>query len=175
MALAIAESGSNVLLVDCDFRKPSQHKIFEVSKDVCMDYAEALNNGIGMNNLIKRYGNTSLYIAFNKAENQEENNEQIEALKEMIAHFRAHMDYIILDTAPLALVSQVEELARLADTAILIVREDTVMAQDINDAIDALNRSADHVLGCILSNASNNPHRRTKYSGYGGHYGKRAK
>lgn len=175
MALALAASGSNVLLLDCDFRKPSQHKIFEVLPEVCMDYAESLKNGAGMNSLIKKYGNMSLYIGFNKAENQEENNEQIKALQQMIAHFRTSMDYIILDTAPIALVSQVEELARLADTAILVVREDMVLAQDVNDAVDALGRAADHMLGCILSDAAKNPNRKLKYSGYGGHHGKRAK
>lgn len=174
IALALAEAGSHALLIDCDFHKPSQHKIFEVSPDVCIDYAESLKNGVDMNSLIKKYGNKSLYIGFNKAENQEENNEQIKALQQMIAHFRASMDYIILDTAPIALVSQVEELARLADTAILIVREDYVLTQDINDAVDALGRAADHVLGCILSDAAHNPNGRL-YSGYGGHYGKRAK
>lgn len=174
IALALAAEGCNVLLLDCDFRKPSQHKIFEVSQEVCIDYAESLKNGVSMNSLIKKYGNKSLYIGFNKAENQEENNEQIRALQQIIAHFRASMDYILLDTAPIALVSQVEELARLADTAILVVREDTVLAQDINDAVDALGRAADHMLGCILSDAAKNPNGRT-YSGYGGHHGKRAK
>ncbi|MFQ3550190.1 MAG: polysaccharide biosynthesis tyrosine autokinase, partial [Armatimonadota bacterium] len=40
LAVALAKEGAKVILVDCDFRKPSQHSIFEIS------------NNIGISNLL---------------------------------------------------------------------------------------------------------------------------
>ena len=103
-------------------------------------------------------------------------------LRQMIRRYRAQMDYIILDTAPLALVSDTEEMARLADTTILVVREDAVLASKINDCIDILNQTDAPVLGCVLNNSmSGKVHssasKTSEYAhvSYGGHYGKTAK
>ena len=99
-------------------------------------------------------------------------------LKQMIDRYRASMDYIILDTAPLALVSDTEDLARLADTTILVVREDAILAKKINDTIDVLNQTNAQVLGCVLNNAVQGLTAKAGYHGYsayGGHYGKYAK
>ena len=96
----------------------------------------------------------------------------------MIDRYRESMDYIILDTAPLALVSDTEDLARLADNTILIVREDAILAKKINDTIDVLNQTNAQVLGCILNNAAQSLAVQSGYNGYsayGGHYGKYAK
>ena len=50
------------------------------------------------------------------------------------------MDYIILDTPPMGMTADAEELAEYADAAVLSVRQDGVLTRDINDAIDALNQ-----------------------------------
>ena len=51
------------------------------------------------------------------------------------------MDYVVVDTSPLALVADTEELAQMTDASVLVVRQDTVLAKDINDAIDILNNT----------------------------------
>ena len=69
------------------------------------------------------YKTTSMYVLFNsKADASAELVMESGELRQMIHRYRAQMDYIILDTAPLALVSDTEEMARLADTTILVVR-----------------------------------------------------
>ena len=84
------------------------------------------------------------------------------------------MDYVVIDTSPLALVADTEELAQMTDASVLVVREDTVLTKDINDAIDILNNTRGKVLGCILNGSSSRSTGRNGHYGYGGHYGKRA-
>lgn len=101
-------------------------------------------------------------------------------LKKIVEFCRQKMDYIIIDTSPLALVSDTEELAQMADASVLVVRQDTVLTKDINDAVDILNNTRGKVLGCILNDTSSQSYNGSGHYGYGGHhryggyYGKRA-
>lgn len=95
-------------------------------------------------------------------------------LKQIIAFCREKMDYVVIDTSPLALVADTEELAQMTDASVLVVRQDTVLTKDINDAIDILNNTRGKVLGCILNGVTSQNMAGSGHYGYGGHYGKRA-
>ena len=133
LALSLAQGGSRVMLIDCDFRKPAQYKIFNVRDNEETDLGDVLIN-----------------------------------------HCREKMDYVVIDTSPLALVADTEELAQMTDASVLVVRQDTVLTKDINDAIDILNNTRGKVLGCILNGVTSQNMAGSGHYGYGGHYGKRA-
>ena len=95
-------------------------------------------------------------------------------LKQIIAFCREKMDYVVIDTSPLALVADTEELAQMTDASVLVVRQDTVLTKDINDAIDILNNTRGKVLGRILNGVTPQNMAGSGHYGYGGHYGKRA-
>ncbi|MDY4443103.1 MAG: polysaccharide biosynthesis tyrosine autokinase [Butyricicoccus sp.] len=176
VALSIAREGKKVLLIDCDFRKPSQYKIFGQTEE--RNFVRLLKDGKA-EAAVTQYQNTSLYGVFNtQADPAAERLLESGELKRMIDRYRESMDYIILDTAPLALVSDTEDLARLAESTVLVVREDVILAKKINDTIDVLNQTNAQVLGCILNNAAQSLTVQSGYNGYsayGGHYGKYAK
>ena len=56
-----------------------------------------------------------------------------------------------MDTSPMALVADAEDLIALVDSAVLVVRQNLVEAEQINDAIDGLNASGDKLLGCVFN------------------------
>ena len=182
LAMALAKEGKHVLLIDCDFRKPSQYKIFQRPEHESIDLLQELRRGTA-ERVAMPYKTTSMYVLFNsKADASAELVMESGELRQMIHRYRAQMDYIILDTAPLALVSDTEEMARLADTTILVVREDAVLASKINDCIDILNQTDAPVLGCVLNNSMSGKVRSSAsktsehaHVSYGGHYGKTAK
>ena len=91
----------------------------------------------------------------------------------LIQFFRSRMDYIIVDTSPMALVSDTEEIAQYVDASLLVMAQDLVLAKDINDTVDALNATKGKVLGCVFNDVvTGTPGRMSSY-GYGGYYGKR--
>ena len=98
-----------------------------------------------------------------------------DAIKCLIDGFAGDADYIVIDTAPISLVSDAEELATMVDTSIIVVRQHMVEAREINDTIDALG-GREHMLGCVLNNArkDNISSVSSGYGygsyGYGGHY-----
>lgn len=177
LAYAMAQSGSNVLLMDCDFRKPAQYKIFDAEEEA-VNLPEILENRKGSSDILRKQKDVKLYTIFNRVpttslEKLLENG----TLEKMLEFLREKMDYIILDSSPMALVADTEELAHMADATVLVVRQDMVLAKDINDVVDTLNKTKGKVMGCIFNDVvtgfTETGSRYGGYYGYGGEYGKR--
>ena len=98
-------------------------------------------------------------------------------LKVLLQYARDKFDYIVLDTAPMGLVPDAEGIASYVDASIIVVRQDRVLARNINDVIDTLNAAGGQVLGIIFNDASSamsglQSFRGHGYGGYGsGGYG----
>lgn len=176
LALGLAQEGNKVMLIDCDFRKPAQYKIFDMEGKNGDDLGKVLTGKAGTENLIRNWNDTNLYMILNRtSSNSIEAMLKSTTLRQIVGFCRQNMDYVIIDTSPLALVSDTEELAQMADASVLVVRQDTVLTKDINDAIDILNNTRGKVLGCVLNDASSSQITgSTAHYGYGGYYEKRA-
>lgn len=179
LALALSQQDKKVLLMDSDFRRPAQHKVFDMDleKENIQNLSSVLREGEGAEKLVQNPGGTRLFAVFNT-----ESVANLEELKEfhrldiILQFFREQMDYIILDTSPMALVADTEEIAQLADASLLVIRKDRVLARDVNDAVDTLNETRAKVLGCVLNDAETLLSGSAGYGKYrygqGGYYGK---
>lgn len=177
LALALAQEQKKVLLVDCDFRRPALHKIFDVKDREMKDFSLVLQGKEKASGTFEKVQNLQLYTAFSK--------HSIENPSELISNGRLErllrscckkMDYIILDSPPMGLAVDAEELIQISDAAVLSVRQDAVLTQDINDAIDALNQKEEKVIGCIFSNVYPPIGERIRQGAYGYEgYGKYSK
>lgn len=175
LALSLAQEGNRVMLMDCDFRKPAQFKIFDVRDNEETDLGDVLINHKSADRIIRNWNDSNLYMILNKTfSNSIETLLKSTTLKQIIAFCRERMDYVVVDTSPLALVADTEELAQMTDASVLVVRQDTVLAKDINDAIDILNNTRGKVIGCILNGTASQSTGGNSHYRYGGHYGKRA-
>ena len=175
LALSLAQEGNRVMLMDCDFRKPAQFKIFDVRDNEETDLGDVLINHKSADRIIRNWNESNLYMILNKtSSNSIETLLKSTTLKQIISFCRERMDYVVVDTSPLALVADTEELAQMTDASVLVVRQDTVLTKDINDAIDILNNTRGKVIGCILNGVTSQNTGGIGHYGYGGHYGKRA-
>lgn len=175
LALSLAQEGNRVMLMDCDFRKPAQFKIFDVRDNEETNLGDVLINHKSADRIIRNWNDSNLYMILNKtSSNSIETLLKSTTLKQIIAFCRERMDYVVVDTSPLALVADTEELAQMTDASVLVVRQDTVLAKDINDAIDILNNTRGKVIGCILNGTASQSTGGNSHYRYGGHYGKRA-
>ena len=175
LALAMAMEHKNVMLIDCDFRKPSLYKVFQIPEEEQVHLKNVLNEKESMTKLIGQWKETTLYTLFNTDPMALEYLLENGLIKQILDFARKKMDYVIIDSAPMALISDTEELAQMSDASIIVLRQDMVLAKDINDAIDILNKTHGHVIGCVLNDVedgiiSSHAYGKSYYSGYGSSY-----
>jgi len=150
LALAMVEKNRRVVLLDCDFRKPSLHKIFEVQPQNEETLTSYLLEGSGDPTQIKKHG-VVLGISQNCGRSITKllNNGN---LPKLLKRLRAQADYVILDTPPMFAAADAETIAVMADTAVLVVRSDFMPTSSINEGLDRLRKSAPDVCGVVLNN-----------------------
>ena len=73
-------------------------------------------------------------------------------LAALLQQLRDEADYIVLDTPPMLAAADVETIAALVDTAVLVARADFMPLSAINEGLDRLRKSAPEVCGFVLNN-----------------------
>jgi Mrp family chromosome partitioning ATPase len=150
----LAEKGRRAALIDCDFRKPSLHKIFDmpVEKEKTITTYLLQEETDASPYLIesKKHG-IFLGVSQNSGRSITKllNNGKLSALLQQL---RTQMDYIILDTPPMLAAADTEALAAMVDTALLVVLADYMPTASINEGLDRLRKSAPEVCGFVLNN-----------------------
>lgn len=147
-----------VLLIDCDLRKPVQHKIFGVS------------NKVGLSNLIKNMDdfdvNNDQYFQKFKDGNSEGklflltsgsrvlNPQEMlasEKFKEMIRLLRTRFDFIVIDCPPISAVADAIPVSHASDGTIFVTSSKDTNKKDAKTALTQLQRNGVEVLGCVLT------------------------
>ena len=147
-----------VLLIDCDLRKPVQHKIFKVS------------NKLGISNLMKDKSEVDLEIGgyFQKFKDNSTDGKLYvltsgksvpnpqemlasERFKELIEKFREMFDYIIIDCPPLNAVADAIPVSSIVDGTLFVVSAMDTDKREAKNALTMLQRNGANVLGCMLT------------------------
>jgi Mrp family chromosome partitioning ATPase len=132
-----AEAGSSVLVVNCDFRRPSIHKFFGVD-DEPRRVQETSIRGVKIvtNVLSDPAANPSQVVA---------------AQRQVVAAARGRFDVILLDTAPLLTANDAIEMVSSADLVVLVARSEETGFESATRASELLNRLDAPLGGVILT------------------------
>lgn len=151
-ALSLAILGKKVVLVGMDIRKPMLAAYFGLKdKGHLTDYLAEPEMTI--DDIILPSGehrNLDLIpcgtIPPNPAELL-----QTERVEELFAELRKRYDYIIVDTAPVALVSDTYQLDRIADMTIFVCRYKYTPAEMIEYINNVIEQKRMHNIACVLN------------------------
>ncbi len=157
LALALAERGYNVVLMDMDMRKPSMHKIFDCREKINADFSQVLSRKIKPSDYrFLRYKKTSLFLAVTRKPCSDVS-EWLGSgvVKTCIDSIKQKADFIIMDTPPTSVCADAMGMIKLSDKAILVVRTDCVEVADINDTIMTIHNIGGSFAGCILNDVYN--------------------
>ena len=121
LAIALAQSGKRVLLVDADLRRPTVHKLFRVPQEIGL--TDVLTGEIDFLNAVRQttVERLSLLTAGDSPANPAEmlsSPRMIQLLKDAKHEF----DFVFVDAPPLLAVSDPCILARHVDGMVLVVR-----------------------------------------------------
>jgi tyrosine-protein kinase Etk/Wzc len=123
LASIFAHSGKKVLLIGMDIRKPKLNEYIGITKTKGLtDYLSSKNEPISdFITEYKGYKNLDVLLAGSIPPNPTEllMNTKVD---ELFAQFKKDYDFIIVDTAPVSLVSDTLIVAKYADTFVYVVR-----------------------------------------------------
>lgn len=132
LAISLAITNKKVALLEFDLRKPKISKMFNLTSPVGFS-----NYVIGKSDLkevvVPSGVHDSLFIM--PAGPLPPNPSELLMMgkvKEMFEMLRAHFDYIIVDTAPVGLVTDAQIVGSYADATIYVVRQDYTFKQQIS-------------------------------------------
>ena len=165
IAIAIAQSGSHVLLIDADMRKSVQHKIFE------------LVNKKGLSTAVSKMHTPDECIQKNVMENLDvmtagpipPNPSELlasEMMEQMLNELSEKYDAILIDTPPVNVVTDAMELAKSVSGIVLVVRYGRTTDEDVDNVFKRVELANMNLLGFILNGV------KSKHAGYYSKYGK---
>ena len=165
LAIAMAQAGQNTLILDADFRKPTQHKIFEAN-----------HRDSGLSSVLA--GATTLEDAIMPTEvkglellpcgldvpNPSEmlNSESFAKLLELLSN---KYDRVIIDSPPVMPVTDAQILGATCDITILVLRAEKSTRKTSQQARDGLLSVGAHLLGVVVNDVP----RKSRYGYYGGY------
>lgn len=151
-AIALANQGNKVLLIDCDLRKPTIVKFFpSLSKSGLTDYVAG---DLSYEKLIQKTETESLdVIASGKMPPSPTRILMSKKVGEIIEKVSALYDWIIFDTPPINLVTDATILVKYNIAAILVVDQKDGNMQVLEKAVDTLKFADTNILGMVVNNA----------------------
>lgn len=158
LGVVMAHSGKQVCVVDCDFRNPTQHKIFGLKN-------EGMSNAIigkELDEVIQKTSIDNLWVITSGpvAPNPSEllgSDRMIQLLEELSRRY----DYVLIDTPPIMPVTDAAVMASKVDGVIMLLESGAVAPQVAKEAKNRLDQAGAHILGAVLN----------KVDVTGGHYG----
>ncbi len=166
LALTLSESHHRrVLLIDADLRRPSIHSLFqlpnhsglsETLRDIAPDAAVPLHH----------FSDRLSIITAGRPTQDPAGALVSPMMKQFIDEAAGHYDWVVIDTPPVALLSDANLLAAMIDLAVLVVGASRTPYPLVRRAVEAL--GASKILGVVLNRATR---AELAVGGYGYGYG----
>jgi len=174
LAVVMANSGSKVLLMDCDMRRPRLHKIFGIDKNK------------GISGVISESYSIKDAIITSEVENLQilpsgplpPNPAELLGSKKMarlISGLRSVYDRVIIDTPPITAVTDSVVLSSMVDAVALVVRTNETPRQLIQNGVEQLKNVNANIIGAILNGVNAGRDSYYYYQYYYYYYGEDAK
>ena len=150
VAVTMAQSGQKTLLVDCDLRKPVQHKIFELSN--IMGLTNLLVEDIEAEDVIQPTmingldAITSGPIPPNPSELLGST-----GMKQAVGQWAKMYDQILIDCPPVIAVTDAIVLGPQVDGVIMVVRAYDANIDMVNEAKKRMTQADANIIGAVLN------------------------
>jgi len=171
LAITMAQASQRILILDADFRKPMQHKIFEISDEKGL--SSVISGQELLTNVICKTVVDGLDILPcgpippNPSEMLNS-----EAFKGLLTELEGKYDRILIDSPPVMPVTDARILGAICDVTLLVLRAERSTRKSGQQARDGLLSVGTNILGTVVNDIKRGKGHYGYYSAYGyGHYG----
>ncbi len=152
IAITLAKSGKNVILIDGDLRSPSIHKVLNVKVPKGHGLPDLFDGSIKMSEYMTTYEDMDLALLLTGTGYT--NSTEIisnRKMKTLMERLQTICDYIIIDSPPMSVIADAQVLANYADVSVMVVQYNRSKSDEINDDIDILKDYHAPVCGVVLN------------------------
>lgn len=150
LAAVMAQTGTKVLLIDADMRKPQQHRVFGKKNE------KGLTNIIVGNEDWKSLVNSTPisnldYISVGPIPPNPAELVGSEQMKQAMESFLEHYGRVIIDSPPIMAVTDPLVLSQMVDGVVLVLRAGEVTKSQIKQTTQRLTNIQANILGVVLN------------------------
>ncbi len=150
LAASLAYNGRNVLIVDSNFRRPSQHMLADVRND--RGLVDILRDDVDAAEVIHRHADLPLSVLpTGKAADSPPELLEGPAFRALMGRLESEYDIVIIDAPPALLTSDSQLLAKHVDAIAVIVRATTDKRGMVERMLRKLDGQRADVLGIVLN------------------------
>ena len=150
LAIAFAQQGLRVALVDADLRRSSLHRLFSLSREPGL--VDVLGKGTPLQDVLRPGGARGLEIItagpvpYNPAELLGSTK-----MRDVLEELRRSFDLILIDTPPVLAAGDASVLSALSDGTVLILRAGQTDREAARAAADQIRAVGGKLLGAIMN------------------------
>lgn len=150
LAVALAQTGRTVLLVDADLRRPRVASTLGL--DPAVGLTTALVGKASIEDAIQVHEPSGLHVLASGAKPPNPTEIlQSRVTHDLIRRLRQSYDMIIIDAPPLLPVADASVLSTLADGSILVVRHGQTTRDQVTEAVSRLNQVGGRLYGVVVN------------------------
>ncbi|HEV2147378.1 MAG TPA: polysaccharide biosynthesis tyrosine autokinase [Longimicrobiaceae bacterium] len=166
LAVAFAQQGMRVLLVDCDLRRPRIHTVFGVAKEPGL--ADLLVGRVAAEQVIRRTSVERLSVLPAGSAPSVGASDLFGGgvVRSLVAALGDDFDLVIMDTAPVLVAANAAILGTQADGALLVVRAGRTERDAARQAVQQLSAVGVRVVGAVLNDPDDNLRQPRRYEKY---------
>jgi len=149
LAATLAQAGKKVVLVSCDFRRPTTEHFFKVNNLIGL--SDVLMGTHSMKAALQRPGDEQLLIM--TSGKMPPNPSELlgsEKMKDLIESLEEWADWVLVDTPPLLAVADPAAVARWTDAVLVVSQAGRSTREAAKKAVEMLNKVGARVAGVVV-------------------------
>lgn len=150
LAIALAQAGQTVCLIDADLRRPMVNEYLGLDRSAGL--TTALVGIADVNDLLQPWGSDSLYV-LTSGQIPPNPSELLgsDEMKRLLSRLEQAFDAVIIDAPPLLPVTDAAVLSQHVGGVLLVVGSQKLKVQDLQKSISALEMVGSKILGIVLN------------------------
>lgn len=151
LGIVIAQAGKKVIIVDADLRRPSLHRLFEVSNNTGLTTL-LLQDGLRPGDVLLETGVPSLSI-LTSGPIPPNPSELLgsDRMARLLEELKEGAEVVILDSPPVLAVTDANVLASRVDGGLLVLDAGATRVEEGQRAVEALGHVGARILGVVLN------------------------